>query len=117
MGPTEIARLHQVLALKRLGLPLARIAELMAGRLAGLGDVLAFQEQMLAGESARVSHALALVRAARAKLAGGDDLSIDDLTQLTMETTMTTKATPDETEGDFRPDLGQAFFARGDRRR
>ncbi len=110
-GPAEIARLHQVLALKRLGLKLARIAELMAGRMAGLGDVLAFQEQMLAGESARVSHALALVRSARAKLAGGDDLSIDDLTQLTMETTMTTKATPDELKAIFDPISAKHFSA------
>jgi DNA-binding transcriptional MerR regulator len=29
-GPDQIARLHQILALKRLGLPLARIAALLA---------------------------------------------------------------------------------------
>ena len=38
-GPEEMARLHQVLALKRLGLPLARIAELLAGQASTLASV------------------------------------------------------------------------------
>ena len=47
-GPAEMARLHQVLALKGLGLPLARIAELMQGRLGTLARVLELQERTLA---------------------------------------------------------------------
>jgi DNA-binding transcriptional MerR regulator len=109
-GPEQIARLHQVLALKRLGLPLARIAELLSGRLAALGDVLAVQEQLLTGERARVSHALALVQAARAKLEAGAQLSIDDLTELTKETTMTKKTTPEEIKAIFDP-LAAKYFA------
>lgn len=108
-GPEQIARLHQVLALKGLGLPLARIAELLSGRLAGIGDVLAMQEQALEGEGARVSRALELVRAARAKLAAGQTLSIDDLTQLTQETTMTQKATADELKAIFDPISAKYF--------
>jgi MerR family transcriptional regulator, thiopeptide resistance regulator len=87
-GPDQIARLHQVLALKRLGLPLARIGELLAGPDA-LGSVLALQEQVLARDSEQLSRTLALVRAARAKLAAGQALSIDDLATLTQETVMT----------------------------
>lgn len=41
-GPAEMARLYQVVALKRLGLPLARIAQVMAGRTASLDRLLAF---------------------------------------------------------------------------
>ena len=108
-GPAQMARLHQVLALKRLGLPLARIGALLSGRMATLGEVLALQERMLAGESTRLGHALMLVRAARAKLAAGNALSIDDLTQLTMETTMTTKATPDELTAIFEPISAKYF--------
>src|SRR5690348_15115204 len=63
-GPPQVARLHQVLALKRLGLTLAHIARLLAGR-DELDGVLALQEQVLA-----------LIRAARAKLAAGQALSI-----------------------------------------
>src|SRR5579875_3908271 len=43
-GPDEIARLHQVMALRSLGLPLSRIAVLLAGRSADLDAVLALQE-------------------------------------------------------------------------
>ncbi len=110
-GPEQIARLHQVLALKRLGLPLARIAELLTGRLGSLDALLAFQEQTLHRESGRVAHALALVRAARAKLAHGETLSIDDLTTLTTETTMTTKATDDEMKAIFEPISAKYFTA------
>jgi DNA-binding transcriptional MerR regulator len=88
-GPDQIARLHQVLALKRLGLPLARIAQLLAGR-NELDAVLALQEQVLVRQSESVTRALALLRAARAKLATGAALSIDDLTNLNTETVMPT---------------------------
>jgi DNA-binding transcriptional MerR regulator len=87
-GPDQIARLHQILTLKRLGLPLARIAQLVAD--AGILDtVLALQEQTLTRDSQHLARALELVRAARAKLAAGQALSIDDLANLTKETVMT----------------------------
>jgi MerR family transcriptional regulator, thiopeptide resistance regulator len=108
-GPEQMARLHQVIALKRMGLSLARIAELLAGRARTLSSVLALQEQVLAGESARVSHALTLVRAARARLANGETLSIDDLATLTKETTMSTKPTPEEMKKLFDPHVAKHF--------
>ena len=86
-GPDQIARLHQILALKRLGLPLARIGELLAGP-DTLEPVLALQEQVLTRDSEQLSRALALVRAARAKLKAGQALSIDDLATLSQETVM-----------------------------
>jgi DNA-binding transcriptional MerR regulator len=104
-----MARLHQVLALKGLGLPLARIAELMQGRLGTLAKVLELQEQTLARESSRVGRALALVRAARAKVDAGNDLTIDDLTTLTKETTMTTKPSKDEMKAIFEPLIEKHF--------
>jgi DNA-binding transcriptional MerR regulator len=94
-GPDELASLHQVIALKRLGLPLARITELMAGRGLALDAVLALQEKALAEEGTRVDRALALVRSARTKLAHGEALSIDDLATLTTETTMATPSKQD----------------------
>jgi len=109
-GPEQMARLHQVLALKRLGLSLARIAELLKPNNGlKLDNVLAMQEQVLTGETARVSHALALVRAARAKLLAGEDLTIDDLATLTKETTMTSKATPEEMKAIFDPISAKYF--------
>lgn len=108
-GPEQMARLHQVIALKRLGLPLARIADLLNGGKVALGTVLALQEQALDRESSRVSHALALIRAARQKLAAGQALTIDDLTTLTKETTMSTKPTPQEMKAIFDPHVAKHF--------
>jgi DNA-binding transcriptional MerR regulator len=110
-GPEQMARLHQVLALKRLGLTLARVGELLAAPATTLAAVLELQEKVLAGESARVSRALELVRAARAKLDAGETLSIDDLTTLTTETTMNTKATDAEMKAIFDPLAEKHFTA------
>lgn len=89
-GPAHAERLHQVLALKRLGLPLARVGALLSGRLASLDAVLAVQEAVLRDQLAATRAALASVAAARARIAAGDPLSPDDLATLTRETIMTT---------------------------
>jgi DNA-binding transcriptional MerR regulator len=94
-GPEQIARLHQILALKRLGLSLAQIGELLVGEDA-LGPILAFQERVLVKDSERIARALTLIRKARIKLASGEALSIDDLATLTRETVMTTYPTAKE---------------------
>lgn len=91
-GPDQIARLHQILALKDLGFPLARIAALLKGP-DRLKSVLALQEDALARDQARLARALALVRSARTRLDAGQTLSIDDLATLTKETSMTSKLT------------------------
>jgi MerR family transcriptional regulator, thiopeptide resistance regulator len=108
-GPEEMARLHQVLALRRLGLPLARIAVLIKRPEGSLAGVLKLQEERLARESTRVARALTLVRAARRKLADGEILSIDDLAELTKETTMTGK--DDEMKAIFDPIIARHYSA------
>lgn len=87
-GPDEIARLHQVTALKRLGLTLSQIAALLAGRGVDLERLLAAQEDALAARKRRVDRALELVRKARGRLARGETLPADDLVELTKETVM-----------------------------
>ena len=91
-GPDQIARLHQILALKQLGLSLASIGQLLGGA-DTLDGVLALQDQALVQEGRRIAKALALIRAARAKLRTGQALSIDDLATLSKETSMTSKLT------------------------
>jgi DNA-binding transcriptional MerR regulator len=108
-GPDQIARLHQIVALKRLGLHLARIGELIEGR--GLDRVLDLQERVLARERFQVDQALAIVRQARAMLAAGQALSIDDLATLTKETTMTGKASDEEMKAVFDPLVEKHFTA------
>ena len=94
-GSDQIVRLHQILALKRLGLSLGQIGELLAGADA-LDPILAVQERVLAKDRERITRALTLIRKARTKLASGDILSIDDLATLTQETVMTKQSTAEE---------------------
>jgi DNA-binding transcriptional MerR regulator len=108
-GPKDIEALHRILALKRLGLNLSQIAQLLARRAIGVDELLAVQEQVLAREAARLSEALALVRDARRRLAGGKALSVDDLIALTKETSMTTKAQTDEMKAILDPLVAKHF--------
>ena len=110
-GPAQIARLHQIVALKRLGLPLARIGELLGAQPRTLDRVLDLQERVLAREGLRVAKALEIVRTARAKIASGQVLSIDDLATLTKETTMTRKASDEEMKAIFDPLAEKHFTA------
>ena len=110
-GPAQLSRLHQIVALKRLGLPLAKIGELLGGDAKGLDRVLDLQERVLAREGVRVARALEIVRTARAKLLSGQDLSIDDLATLTKETTMTKKASDAEKKAIFDPLAEKHFTA------
>ena len=87
-GPQQLARLHQILALKRMGLSLTRIGEILTGP-DTLAAVLALQADALARDREKLSQALALVQEAQAKLACGQALSIDDLANLSKETVMT----------------------------
>jgi DNA-binding transcriptional MerR regulator len=119
-GPEQIARLHQVLALKSFGLPLGRIAELLSGRLADLEGFLALHEQRLRRELDGIEHALRLLSAARARLAGEGSLSSDDLIDLTRETVMTDKQNEELAQAyeaiaakHFSPDDRAALDARG----
>jgi DNA-binding transcriptional MerR regulator len=94
-GSDQLARLHQILALKRLGLSLGQIGELLVCQDA-LEPILAVQERVLSEERERITRALTLIRKARAKLASGGTLSIDDLATLTQETLMTQQSTAEE---------------------
>lgn len=108
-GRAEVARLHQVLALKALRLPLARIAEVLGQGRVSLDQVLAAHEAALASDAQRMQRALALVRAARTRLAGGESLSIDDLATLAKETTMSLKSGQKELGALLAPHIGAHF--------
>jgi DNA-binding transcriptional MerR regulator len=102
-GPDELARLHQVLALRSLGLPLARIAELLAGKEGRLDAVLAVQEEALSHRLAELTRALQSIRRARDRLAADQTLSLDDLATLARETRMIMTMEPEEWRRDFEP--------------
>ena len=109
-GPEQMARLHQVLALKRLGLPLKAIADLLAGRMKSLDAVLQVQEEALKRTKAEAEQGLRLLSSARRRLARGETLSMDDLSQLTRETTMTeNRLDPEEWKRVFDPLTAKHF--------
>jgi DNA-binding transcriptional MerR regulator len=87
-GASEISRLHEVLALKRMGLSLAQIAKLLEGRAIDLDRTLAVQQSSILQLRKRAEEGLALVNAARSKLSAGGSLSIADLIALAKETNM-----------------------------
>jgi DNA-binding transcriptional MerR regulator len=87
-GPEEMARLHQVLALKSLGLPLRRIAELAQGRIGDLDAILALQERALSARRSEIDRALKALGDARGRIGSGRTLSLDDLVNLSRDTAM-----------------------------
>ena len=119
-GPDQQARLHQVLVLKRLGLSLTRIGDLLAGHLTSLDAVLSLQQTVLEARRDETDRALRLLSAARAELARTGVLSPDDLTRLTRETIMTETMNDDDwnrtmqpiIDRHFTPDEQEAFRAR-----
>ena len=88
-GPDQMVRLHQVLALKHLGLPLRRIGAFLGDQLAELDAVLLLQEAAVRARMADDGRRLELLVAVRRRLAAGETLSVDDLIHLTRETVMT----------------------------
>lgn len=94
-GPEQIARLHQILALKSFGFSLGRISALLSGGVPDLATFLELQENLLRQEGARLDRALRLVTAARVRHAERGSLSSDDLMCLTKETAMTDKPLED----------------------
>jgi DNA-binding transcriptional MerR regulator len=88
-GTREIARLTEILALKRLGLSLQDIARLLAGHATDLDRMLAMQNLALQEQLTRTQRSLAIIDALRAKMAAGDILSIDELLKLAKDTNMT----------------------------
>lgn len=111
-GPEQIARLHQILALKRFGFPLAQIAEILDGKLADISDFLEFQQVVVEKELAQLARAAALLTAARRKLARQGHLSTDDLIFLTKEAVMTEKQT--ETVGEIYQAIASKHLSEAD---
>lgn len=96
-GGAEIARLTEILALKRLGLSLTRITILLAGAAPDLGQTLTIQQSALIDLRDRVEHSLSLIGAALEKIGSGEAVSINELTTLAKETRMT-DLSPDAVE-------------------
>lgn len=75
-GETELARLHNITALKRAGFSLARIGELLSGKALDLPRIIEAQLASLASQSAALSQASHSLFAAQRALAAGQDLDL-----------------------------------------
>lgn len=84
-GPAQVARLHQIIVLRDLGLPLKSIGKLV-GSHSRLRDVLRLQRESLLSQHGKISRAITLIETAQHQLDEGRDLSLDDLSTLTKET-------------------------------
>ncbi len=76
-GPAEVARLHQVTALKRAGFSLAQIGKMLGGQGFDLARLIDAQLEALSVERERVEEAEAALRAAKARLEAGRAIDID----------------------------------------
>jgi MerR family transcriptional regulator, thiopeptide resistance regulator len=87
-GPEHLARLHLIVVLRDLGLPLKAVRGLLSQKTPSLVALLTVQQEALEAKRARIDRAIGLLTDARADLAAGRALSLDDLTQLSRETLM-----------------------------
>jgi DNA-binding transcriptional MerR regulator len=108
-GPNEFARIHQVLALKSLGLSLAEIAEILDGRRADLDAVLALQVQVLVARKRDAERGLALISTVRDRLRGGESLPAAEFANLIRQTAVSEKPTPAEVAEILRPYVERHF--------
>lgn len=76
-GVEQVARLHQITALKRAGFSLAQIAALTGEAWLDLDRLIVAQLDDLIDRRARIDEALAGLRAARAALARGETIDLD----------------------------------------
>ncbi|TPJ57449.1 MerR family transcriptional regulator [Mesorhizobium sp. B2-7-1] len=84
-GPAQIGRLHQIIVLRDLGLPLKSIKKLV-GDHSRLRDILRLQHETLESQQDKIRRAIALIDVALCQIDEGRDLSLDELAILTKET-------------------------------
>lgn len=84
-GPVQIARLHQIIVLRDLGLSLQSIKKLI-GSQSRLREILRLQLESLEEQRNKIGWAIELIKTAQRQLDEGRDLSLDDLATLTRET-------------------------------
>lgn len=87
-GPEQFARLHLIVVLRDLGLPLKTVRSLLRQKTPSLVALLTVQQEVLEAKRGRIDQAISLLTAARGDLAAGRALSLDDLTHLSRETVM-----------------------------
>ncbi|MBB3915392.1 MerR family transcriptional regulator [Rhizobium fabae] len=120
-GVEDITRLNEILALKRLGLSLARITELLAGQATDLDRTLVMQQTQLLSLRSRVEDSLSRINALRQRIAAGEPISINELVSIAKETSMNDQSADavawrryeqarPRTEGEIAPELHDHYL-------
>lgn len=81
-GSSDVARLRTIVSLKRLDLPLSRIAELFKNGAADISALLWVQERLLTQSRIEIDNALKLIAIARQRLEKNRTLSAEELAAL-----------------------------------
>jgi DNA-binding transcriptional MerR regulator len=88
-GRPDLERLSEIVTLKSFGLPISRIAELLAGRETDVESILGLQHASLLKVREGADRGLALIQALQAKMEANGPPSVNDLVQIAKEITMT----------------------------
>jgi MerR family transcriptional regulator, thiopeptide resistance regulator len=94
-GTAEIERLQAIVAFKQMGLPLARIAELLRTGSGDMTEILAIQETLLDENLRETEHALKLTRIARERLRDGKKLSIAEMAEIMRKVALVIRWSPE----------------------
>lgn len=97
-GPKDIARLHEVLALKSLGLSLPEVKQVLEAPTSSLKHTLEIQQRHLASQISAAQRRLTAINVARRRLDEEGSLDIDQLLALTSETAVAPPISADQVE-------------------
>jgi DNA-binding transcriptional MerR regulator len=90
----DLERLSEIIILKGFGLPLSRIAKLLAGKETNLKGVLSMQSDALTQQRSRIDQSLATIASVQSEMSVGV-VSVSTLINLAKEMTMTDATTDD----------------------
>lgn len=107
-GPDHIARVHEILALKALGLSLKQIGDLLRGRAHDLSRSLAAHRRVLQSQRQNIDRALLLVDAVERKVAAGHSPQTADLALLVQSISQPDRAWGEELAEIYDRHLGPA---------
>lgn len=112
-GPAELARLHQISALKKAGFSLVDIDMLLGARAIAAGDVITVQLNALDDQRRKLAAAKARLELARQRVTDGKALTPQDFCDLIMEgdKIMTTREQWDKVTERYMTEADKAHWA------
>ncbi|KAA9349529.1 MerR family transcriptional regulator [Ochrobactrum quorumnocens] len=85
-GLEDVARLNEILTLKRLGLGLTQIRQFLSGQSTNIQNILEIQRISLTEIQEKTQRSLSIIDSLKAKMLSNNGLSMDDLLELARDT-------------------------------